>query len=133
MKILVTGGSGFLGKSVIGALYNSCFKYDDVFICRKKDFDLTNNDDVKRLYSTYQPNAVIHLAAEVGGIGANMANPGRFFYANMSMGINMVENARIFNLFLLVQFVRIQNFVRLLFLKNLYGTDIQKKLMLLME
>lgn len=98
MKILVTGGSGFLGKSVIGALYNSCFKYDDVFICRKKDFDLTNNDDVKRLYSTYQPNAVIHLAAEVGGIGANMANPGRFFYANMSMGINMVENARIFNL-----------------------------------
>ena len=96
-KILITGGSGFLGKSVVeDLLINKWDKWNDIIVCRKKDFDLTNNKDVKRLYSTYKPNAVIHLAAEVGGIGANMANPGRFFYANIAMGINMVENARIF-------------------------------------
>ena len=65
-----------------------------LFVPRRRDFDLTFEGDVKRLYETARPDVVIHLAAEVGGIGANMEQPGRFFYANMAMGLHLVEHAR---------------------------------------
>jgi GDP-L-fucose synthase len=65
-----------------------------IVVPRRRDFDLTLEGDVARLYDTARPDVVIHLAAEVGGIGANMAHPGRFFYANMAMGLHLVEQAR---------------------------------------
>ena len=67
---------------------------DRLFVPRKQEFDLTIENDVERLYEIAQPDIVIHLAAEVGGIGANMAQPGRFFFANMAMGLHLVEHAR---------------------------------------
>ncbi|MCS5679370.1 MAG: GDP-L-fucose synthase, partial [Acidimicrobiales bacterium] len=67
---------------------------EQIPVPRRRDFDLTIEADVVRLYETARPEVVIHLAAEVGGIGANMAHPGRFFYANMAMGLHLVEHAR---------------------------------------
>lgn len=95
MKILVTGASGFLGSFVSAKLYEKLSSDCEIFTPNSKDYNLINMDIVNDMYNTYNPNIVIHLAAEVGGIGANMQNPGRFFYANASMGINMVEGARI--------------------------------------
>lgn len=91
-RIVVTGGSGFLGGFVIQTLRAQGFH--NLAPLSRKDYDLTNETDVRRLYNTEKPRAIIHLAAEVGGIGANRANPGRFFYANMAMGLNMIEGAR---------------------------------------
>jgi GDP-L-fucose synthase len=65
-----------------------------IFVPRRAEFDLTVESAVERLYDAARPDVVIHLAAEVGGIGANMAHPGRFFYANMAMGLHLVEHAR---------------------------------------
>ncbi|MCA3003965.1 MAG: GDP-L-fucose synthase [Planctomycetaceae bacterium] len=97
-KIILTGGAGFLGKAVQAALAARGVKPADVFIPRRKDFDLTEKDDVARLYRTAFPGSkadvVIHLAAEVGGIGANRKNPGRYFYANMAMALHLIELAR---------------------------------------
>lgn len=94
MSIVVTGGNGFLGRFVLNKLRS---QYNNVVTFGRKEYDLVDNDNVKKMYETYRPSAVVHLAAEVGGIGANMANPGRFFYSNMAMGLNLVENARIYN------------------------------------
>jgi len=91
-RILVTGGAGFLGKFVIDSLQSRNVK--DIFIPRKSDYDLTRQDDTVRLYRDSHPDIVLHLAAEVGGIGANQDNPGRYFYANMAMSLNMIEEAR---------------------------------------
>ena len=93
-RIVVTGGAGFLGRSVYRVLRERGVSDDLLFVPRRRDFDLTVEADVERLYETARPDIVIHLAAEVGGIGANMAQPGRFFYANMAMGLHMVEHAR---------------------------------------
>jgi GDP-L-fucose synthase len=97
-KIILTGGAGFLGKAVQAALAQRGVKPADVFIPRRKDFDLTEKDDVARLYRTAfsggKADVVIHLAAEVGGIGANRKNPGRYFYANMAMALHLIELAR---------------------------------------
>ena len=93
-RIVVTGGAGFLGRSVYRVLRERGVSDDLLFVPRRRDFDLTVEADVERLYETARPDIVIHLAAEVGGIGANMAQPGRFFYANMAMGLLMVEHAR---------------------------------------
>jgi len=92
--IVVTGGAGFLGKAVCRVLGERGVAESQIVVPRRKDFDLTNEADVERLYDEAKPDVVIHLAAEVGGIGANMLQPGRFFYANMAMGMHLVEHAR---------------------------------------
>lgn len=97
-RIIVTGGAGFLGKSVLAALHRRGVKDANIFIPRRKDFDLTRESDVIRLYKDAFPghkaDVVIHLAAEVGGIGANRKNPGRYFYANMAMALHLIEQGR---------------------------------------
>jgi GDP-L-fucose synthase len=92
-RICVTGGGGFLGRRVVAALRaRGC---DDVFVVRSRDYDLVRASDVERLYRDVCPEMVIHLAAVVGGIGANRENPGRFFYENLMMGVQMIEGARL--------------------------------------
>jgi len=93
-RIVVTGGAGFLGRAVCQTLAGRGVAAEQITVPRRRDFDLTIEADVVRLYETARPDVVIHLAAEVGGIGANMAHPGRFFYANMAMGLHLVEHAR---------------------------------------
>lgn len=90
--IVITGGAGFVGSFVVEQLRARGFT--NLAVPRRKDFDLTTEEAVERLYRTYQPDVVVHLAAEVGGIGANRDNPGRFFYANMAMGLHLIEHAR---------------------------------------
>jgi GDP-L-fucose synthase len=91
-RIVVTGGAGFLGRAVCEKLRQRGAA--EVLIPRRAQYDLTVDWDVERLYSDMRPQVVIHLAAEVGGIGANMANPGRYFYANMAMAMHLIEHAR---------------------------------------
>ncbi|MGB8854603.1 MAG: GDP-L-fucose synthase [Pirellulales bacterium] len=93
-RIVVTGGAGFLGQAVCRTLRERGVSPDRIIVPRRRDFDLTVEADVARLYEEARPDVVIHLAAEVGGIGANMAHPGRFFFANMAMGLHLVEHAR---------------------------------------
>src|SRR4051812_17801300 len=88
-RILVTGGAGFLGSFVVEKL--RARGYDDIVIPRRKEYDLTREADVERLYADTKPAVVLHLAAEVGGIGANRENPGRYFFANAAMGIHLIE------------------------------------------
>jgi GDP-L-fucose synthase len=90
-RVLVTGGGGFLGSHLVERVRALGA---DPFVARRKDFDLTRQADVERLYGESAPGMVMHLAAEVGGIGANRASPGRFFYANAMMGVMMIEEAR---------------------------------------
>ncbi len=92
MKALVTGGAGFLGSHLVERLEE---RGHDVFVARRHDYDLTHEQDAARLFEDAQPELVFHLAAEVGGIGANRANPGRYWYANLQMGVNMLEQARV--------------------------------------
>ena len=92
-RICVTGGAGFLGSRVVARLRELGCK--DVFVVRKRDYDLVRGEDVERLYYDARPDVVLHLAAVVGGIGANQQNPGRFFYENLMMGVQLIEGARI--------------------------------------
>jgi GDP-L-fucose synthase len=91
-RIVVTGGAGFLGRAVVAALRGRGVAEDRIVVPRRRDFDLTIEEHVARLYEEARPDVVIHLAAEVGGIGANMAHPGRFFFANMAMGLHLVRS-----------------------------------------
>ena len=92
-RICVTGGGGFLGRRVVAALRaRGC---GDIYVVRKSEYDLVRGADVDRLYREAQPDVVIHLAAVVGGIGANRENPGRYFYENLMMGAQLIEGARL--------------------------------------
>jgi nucleoside-diphosphate-sugar epimerase len=92
-RIAVTGGGGFLGRRVVARLEEAGCK--TIFVVRRKDYDLVRGTDVERFYLDAKPQVVIHLAAVVGGIGANQENPGRFFYENMMMGAQLIEGARL--------------------------------------
>jgi GDP-L-fucose synthase len=91
-RVLVTGGAGFLGAVVVEKLRaRGCA---DVIVPRSRDYDLVSMEATRRLYEDARPDIVLQLAARVGGIGANRQNPGRFFYENMAMGLNVTEEAR---------------------------------------
>ena len=91
-RVVVTGGAGFLGRAVLARL--RARGVTDVVVPRRSEYDLTHEADAARLYRDARPDVVLHLAAEVGGIGANQANPGRYFYANMAMALHLIEEAR---------------------------------------
>jgi GDP-L-fucose synthase len=92
-RVVVTGGSGFLGRHVVDRLR----RYDgvDVFVPRSQDYNLVNFADIDMLLREVKPDLVIHLAAVVGGIGANQKSPGRFFYDNLMMGVQLIEQSRL--------------------------------------
>jgi len=92
-RVVVTGGAGFLGRVLVAKLRER--GVSEIFVPRRKEFDLTRHADVVRLYGEARPQVVFHLAAEVGGIGANKAHPGRFFYANAAMGLHLIEAGRL--------------------------------------
>lgn len=91
-RVTVTGGNGFLGRVVCEKLaQRGCSQIE---VPRQEDYDLTSEDGAARMYADFRPDVVLHLAAEVGGIGANLENPGRYFFANMAMALHLIENAR---------------------------------------
>ena len=92
MRALVTGGGGFVGSRLVERL---AADGHDVFVARRRDYDLTKMDATARLFADARPERVFHLAAEVGGIGANRANPGRYWYANLLMGAHVLEQSRL--------------------------------------
>jgi GDP-L-fucose synthase len=93
-RIVVTGGAGFVGSAVMEHLRGRGCPPESAIAVRKPEFDLVREADVVRLYDTHRPQVVIHLAAVVGGIGANRANPGSFYYENLMMGALLMEHAR---------------------------------------
>ena len=94
-RIVVTGGAGFLGSFVVEKLNE---RGATVFVPRSKDYDLVQIEACRRLYKDARPDIVVHLAAKVGGIGANRENPGSFFYENLMMGVQLMEEGRLYGL-----------------------------------
>ena len=92
-RVLVTGGSGFLGTHVVHKLRTKSLA--EIFVPRRKDYDLVQWTNVVRVVNDSRPDVVVHVAGEVGGIGANRDNPGRFFYNNLMMGTQLMEYARL--------------------------------------
>ena len=91
-RVVVTGGAGFLGSFVVQQLKEKGCR--NIVVPRSRDYNLVQMDAVRRLYSESRPDIIIHLAARVGGIGANQSNPGRFFYDNLMMGTQLIEVGR---------------------------------------
>lgn len=89
----MTGGAGFLGRHIVRKLEDH--RCREIFIPRSQDYDLVRMEAVKRLYVDARPDVMVHLAARVGGIGANMRNPGSFFYENLMMGVQLMEQGRL--------------------------------------
>ena len=92
-KVVVTGGSGFLGRFVVQRL--RAFSGVEIVVPRAQEYDLVKEENAKRLLADANPDLVIHLAAVVGGIGHNQKNPGRFFYENLMMGTQLIEQSRL--------------------------------------
>ncbi|MBA3311885.1 MAG: GDP-L-fucose synthase [Planctomycetota bacterium] len=92
-RVIVTGGAGFLGRHVCQTLAR--FEPADIFVPRSRDYDLRRRPDVERMLGDFEPDVIIHLAAVVGGIGANRRHPGRYFYDNAIMGIELMDAARL--------------------------------------
>ena len=95
-RVVVTGGAGFLGSYVVEALHRVGCAH--VFVPRSAEFDLRDREAIHRMLDVARPDVVLHLAAVVGGIGANRANPGRFFYDNLIMGVELMEAARTYGI-----------------------------------
>lgn len=91
-RVVVTGGAGFLGSHLLEELAQ--YHCEQIFVPKIEDFDLTKEADIRRLYEEVKPHTVIHLAAVVGGIGANRENPGKYFYDNLMMGVQLIELGR---------------------------------------
>ncbi|HZO13264.1 MAG TPA: NAD-dependent epimerase/dehydratase family protein, partial [Polyangiaceae bacterium] len=91
-KVMVTGGAGFLGSQLVYGLVAR--GVTDIVVPRSREHDLRDPAQVAALFEAGRPELVFHLAASVGGIGANRENPGSFFYDNMAMGLNVLEQAR---------------------------------------
>ena len=91
-RVIVTGGSGFLGLSVVEQLRQRDW-CGEVFVPRSEEYDLREKEAVIRMYEDFHPDIVIHLAATVGGIGANRDNPGKFFYDNLLMGVQLLHES----------------------------------------
>ena len=92
-RVLVTGGAGFLGRFVVERLRD--YRDVEIFVPRQEQYDLVQLPDIQRLLDDTQPDLIIHLAALVGGIGANQQQPGKFFYDNLMMGVQLIEHARL--------------------------------------
>ena len=95
MQYLITGGAGFLGSCITRKLIASGVAGTDIHILRSKECDLTRQAETEAMVERIKPEVILHLAAQVGGIGANRENPGRYFYANMAMGLHLMEAARV--------------------------------------
>ncbi len=95
-KIVVTGGAGFLGSYICRKLTERGCK--NILVPKIEDYDLVKLPDIKKMYDDMKPDIVIHLAAVVGGIGANREHPGKFFYENLMMGVQLIEEGRLRNL-----------------------------------
>ena len=93
-RIVVTGGDGFLGRNLCAALTARGCRAEDIVVPLEGEFDLVQGDQVRRLYREARPEVLFHLAAVVGGIGANRKNPGKFFYDNLMMGVQLMEEGR---------------------------------------
>src|SRR5947209_7164317 len=92
-RVMVTGGGGFLGRVVVERLRS--LEASEIFVPRSRDYDLRDRGAIRQAIQVSRPDLIIHLAAVVGGIGANRSNPGRFFYENAIMGIELMEQARL--------------------------------------
>jgi GDP-L-fucose synthase len=95
-RVVVTGGAGFLGGYIVKGLQKRRCK--NILVPKIEDYDLVNMGDIVRMYDDMRPDIVIHLAAVVGGIGANREHPGEFFYKNLMMGVQLMEQGRLHNI-----------------------------------